>query len=131
MNEAHMTPGAGVGRDIETYKLGQRLDDLDKQARRFDIFSKERAQIEDTRTQLWHDFRKRIQSKLGGQSSPTSAPLNEYKDPATRLQAINKTDPDRAIKMIFQWTRTGVISYEEFDELIAQFFSRIYKTHLK
>lgn len=120
-----MTPGAGVGQDIETYRLGQRLDNLNKQAPRFDRFSKERVAIEDERTKVWSQFRNRIQTRLGAQS--TTEVLKEYKDPQIRLKAVQKVDIDRALKMIFQWSRMGQIEYNEFEELVAEFVAKVHK----
>jgi len=56
-----------------------------------------------------------------------SETLNEYKDPATRLTAVKNTDIDRALKMIFQWVRMGTVSYDEFEELTAEFVAKVHK----
>jgi hypothetical protein len=52
-------------------------------------------------------------------------PLEEFHDPQSRTKAITSQDEDRALKLIFQWTKSGSIDFEEFEDLLAEVVRKI------
>jgi hypothetical protein len=54
-------------------------------------------------------------------------PLQEYKDPETRLEAIKNADIDRGLKMMYQWIRNGAIDFDEFETLLVEVFIKTYE----
>lgn len=58
-------------------------------------------------------------------NKPTIGPLYEYEKPETRKMAVQSGDTDRSLKMIFQWTRMGQISYEEYEDLLVELFHKV------
>lgn len=52
-------------------------------------------------------------------------PLQEYHDPQSRNQAIIGQNEDKGLKLIFQWTKTGTIDFDEFEDLLAEIVKKI------
>jgi hypothetical protein len=57
--------------------------------------------------------------------------LKEYNDPESRMKSISTPDIDRSTKLLYQYTKSGLISYDEFEDLLANFISIIVKHHAK
>lgn len=58
-------------------------------------------------------------------NKPTVGPLYEYEKPEARKMAVQSGDTDRALKMIFQWTRMGQITYDEYEDLLVELVHKI------
>ena len=52
-------------------------------------------------------------------------PLEEYHDPQMRIKAIMSRDEDTGLKLIYQWTKSGSIDFEEFETLLAAIVRKI------
>jgi len=69
---------------------------------------------------------------MGGHQSTIPSPLHvgplqEIETPSARIIALKNRDVDGGLKLIYDWTRTQKIDYKEFEELMAEFTSRIFK----
>lgn len=145
--------------NIETQNLAKKLDDLAQQAAKYDKFSKARIAIEDERAKVWADFRRRIMTGLAGvkvrpglatedhgmgfshnvsvpgdentMNKSTIGYLKEYNDPETRVKSISTPDVDRSTKLLYQYAKSGQISYDEFEDLLAHFISIIVKNYAR
>lgn len=139
--------------NLETQNLAKKLDALSREAQKFDQFSKARIAIEDERAKVWAIFRRRVMSGLAGvttedhgmgfshnvsvpgdentMNKSTIGYLKEYNDPAARIKSISTPDIDRSTKLLYQYAKSGQISYDEFEDLLAHFISIIVKTHVK
>lgn len=54
-------------------------------------------------------------------------PLEEGESPGGRIIALQSRGVDDGLKLIYDWTRTQKIDYKEFEDLMAEFTSKILK----
>ena len=67
-------------------------------------------------------------------NKPTINYLNEYSTPEDRSKSISTSDIDRSTKLLYQYVKSGQITYNEFEDLLAHFVSIIInkvKPHIK
>lgn len=53
-------------------------------------------------------------------------PLQEDQDRHSRIENIKTSDEDKALKLIFQWTRGGALNFDEFENLLAEVVKKIH-----
>ena len=159
VNEALGNAGSGMGTSdpsglgqstdtsikaqTEMAKLAQQYDDIDKKAKRLQIFSKERAALEDERMKVWWALRKMLKQKGLGEdhglgsghnvsipqdadtmNKPTIGQLNEYNDPNARARAIDASDFERAAALLYKWVEGGQLDFKEFRFLLQHFIQK-------
>ena len=52
-------------------------------------------------------------------------PLQEFNDPKSRSHTIAKEHEDKALKLVYQWTKEGSIDFTEFEDLLAEIVRKI------
>lgn len=129
-----------VKAQVDAAKLAQKYDELDKKARRLNLMSKERAALEDERMKVWWELRKILKQKglsedhgLGfshnvsipqDQNTMNKSTIKEYNDPNSRARAIESSNFDRGIALLYKWAESGVIDFKEFRFLLTHFVQK-------
>lgn len=66
----------------------------------------------------------------GAQKMPSPlhvGPLEEIGTPAGRITALKNKGFDEGLKLIYDWTITKSIDFKEFEDLMAEFTSKLFK----
>jgi len=139
---------SGLGQSTDTSikaqtdmaKLAQQYDELDKKARKLQIFTPERAKLEDERMKIWWELRKLLKQKgleedhgLGfshnvsipqDQDTMNKPTIKEYNDPNARARAINAADFERGAALLYKWSEGGQLDFKEFRFLLQHFIQK-------
>jgi DNA-directed RNA polymerase subunit RPC12/RpoP len=149
-NENAMEAGPGVKEDQRLYLLGRKLDEIDREATKYHRLSQERVALEDERSKVWVEFRQLYEkikgTKVSGihkedhglgfshnfstpvdQNTMDKSTIKEQNSPEERRRQLNTSQPNKAVKMLFDWIKSNKIEYVEFEDLLADIVAKVCK----